>query len=378
MSAVRPWRRVARPLGYATICLTTLLGMMLERLTPMGTALMAASTLLIWVAHRWPLETLVLCCCLSAVMLIESPVSNVPPTAAVSAYFLAVRWEPRHMLVCLSCVATVYVGASMVLALARSGVPVGLALSVGVANVFTLGFGAALGSWVRVQRAYVAEIKDRAARAEATRESEAARRVSEERLRIARDLHDVIAHQVTVISLHTGLASSLVESDPDQARESLVVARTASRRILADIGDLLGMLRGTSDAPEPPQPNLTDIDVLLAQFRESGLEVTLRQVGDISKLDPQVGLVAYQILQEGLTNALRHGAEGRAHVFLNSSATRLGIVVTNPCSLTKWPGNPGHGLTGIRERAAAIGGSTTARRTGGIFRLEATLPEVAA
>ena len=241
--------------------------------------------------------------------------------------------------------------------------------------IVTLGFAAAAGDAVRTRRAYVAEITARAERAEQTRESEASRRVAEERLRIARDLHDAVAHQISVISLSAGVASSAMDDRPQVAREALGTIRSASREVLGEIGELLAMLRSTDEGAAPPR-DLRQVGELVERYAESGLDVTLRVDGELDALPLGIDVVAYRVLQEALTNAAKHGTGGRAHVLIERDPSRLRLVVTNPIADDGAGATPegGHGLLGIRERVASVRGTVEATSTGGAFRLEATLP----
>jgi signal transduction histidine kinase len=227
-----------------------------------------------------------------------------------------------------------------------------------------------------VRRAYVAEITARAVRAEQTREAEASRRVAEDRLRIARDLHDAVAHQITVISLHAGVASASIEGRPDTARASLQTIREAARRVLGEIGDLLATLRSSEDA-EPPvrSPGLAHLAGLLDGFGSSGLDVTARVDGDVARLSPAADAVAYRVVQEGLTNALRHGS-GPVHVSISVGPESTDLLVVNPVEAR--PGRDrmgsGHGLAGISERVAAVRGHVSHGADDGMFRLAVTFP----
>lgn len=244
-------------------------------------------------------------------------------------------------------------------------------------------FATAAGAGKRVQEDYVAAITERAERAEQTREIEAERRVSEERLRIARDLHDAVAHQISVISLNANVASSAVDAKPERAKEALATIRVAARTVLGEIGDLLNMLRTHDTSGErgtSPVQSLEHLEQLIDQFSGSGLVVTVRNEGDLSQTPPAVGLVGYRVVQEALTNAHKHGAERRAHVLIQVDTERLVIVVTNPMqpvveqpAIDRPPSN-GLGLVGLRERVASVRGSIEARPTPGGYRVQAVLP----
>ncbi|MBF4618252.1 sensor histidine kinase [Clavibacter sp. VKM Ac-2873] len=245
-------------------------------------------------------------------------------------------------------------------------------------------FAAAAGDATRSRRAFIAAMVERAERAEQSRESEARRRVTEERLRIARDLHDAVAHQIAVISLNAGVASSAVDSRPEKAKEALGTIRSASRAVLAEIGDLMQMLRHGEDAGEgagsAAQPGLDRLDALVEQFATAGLTVTVRVDGDRAALTGAADLVAYRVVQEALTNAHKHGSAGHAHVLVEVDDREARIVVTNPMPVPDARDDDadapldGHGLLGLRERVDAVRGRIEAGTAPGGWRLAVTLP----
>ncbi|WP_307363885.1 sensor histidine kinase [Microbacterium murale] len=236
----------------------------------------------------------------------------------------------------------------------------------------------ALGDAARSRREYLTAMMERAERAERGQEDEARRRVAEERVRIARDLHDVVAHQISVISLSAGVASSSLESRPERAREALSNIRSASRTVLTDIGGLMTLLR--ADDPEDPhglhpQAGLDSVGDLITRFADVGLRVELEPAQVMPVLSPAVNHVAYLALQEGLTNAHKHGAEGRAAVRLRSGDGEVVLIIANPLG----DGPPsttasGHGLRGLRERVAAVRGRVETAHDAEEFRLEISLP----
>jgi len=242
--------------------------------------------------------------------------------------------------------------------------------------------GAAIGDATRSRRDYITAITERAERAEQTREAEARRRVSEERLRIARDLHDAVAHQISVISLNAGVASSALASRPDRAEEALATIRSAARTVLGEIGDLMDVLRAdeSADPSAPrtaPQPSLDQLDRLVQGFRDGGLDVTVRTEGDLRAAPGAPSRVAYRVVQEALTNAHKHGAEHRAHVLLTTDADALTVVVTNPVDdAVRDAAALGSrlGLTGLRERVASVRGTVETGPVPGGWRVLAKLP----
>lgn len=244
------------------------------------------------------------------------------------------------------------------------------------------GVAAAVGDALRNRRAYVAAVEERAERAERTREEAARRRVAEERLRIARDLHDVVAHRIAVVNVQAGVASHLLSTRPEEAREALGHVREASGAILDELGDILNVLRQPGEPTEwtTPVPGLAQLEALVASFSTAGLVVDWSLTGKPRPLGPAVDLVAFRVLQEALTNAHRHGT-GTAHLAVTYTPSALALHVSNPMndngsSTGRGPSyDVGHGLLGMRERAAAIGGVLQAAPTAARqFHVDVSLP----
>lgn len=243
--------------------------------------------------------------------------------------------------------------------------------------VLAVAFAAAAGDGARSRRAYIAAITERAERAEQTREAEAHRRVTEERLRLARDLHDAVAHQIAVISLNAGAASSALPANPDRAAAALSTIRSAARTVLSEIGGLLTMLRADDPTRDvaAPQVGLERLDALLEQFSDTGLDVQVRIEGDLDHVTGAVGLVAYRTIQEALTNAHKHGTEHRAYILIEIDPATLRVVVTNPVtSGTVAADGTGVGLIGLQERVASVRGSVTAGPAPAGWKVTAMLP----
>jgi signal transduction histidine kinase len=251
--------------------------------------------------------------------------------------------------------------------------------SIVVGNVAELGLGAAIGDAVRSRRAYIAAIEERAHRAERTREEEATRRVMEERLRIARELHDVLAHHIALINVQAGVASLVLVDKPDQARESLSHIRKAGRAALDELRTTVGLLRQPDSLDElstEPAPGLDRLPDLIASFTASGLSVDPWIEGEAQDLPATIDLTAYRIVQEALTNVSKHAGDATASVRLTFAPSDLRIEVTDTGTGQNLaaPGT-GHGLLGMRERALSVGGTFSAGpgRHGG-FRVLAKLP----
>ncbi|MFD5340915.1 sensor histidine kinase [Streptomyces hawaiiensis] len=242
------------------------------------------------------------------------------------------------------------------------------------------GIGATAGDAVRSRRAFVQAIRERAERAERTREEEARRRVAEERLRIARDLHDVVAHHIALVNVQAGVAAHVMDKRPDQAKEALAHVREASRSALNELRATVGLLRqsGDPEAPTEPAPGLDRLDELTGTFRSAGLHIEVARADQGTTLPAAVDLAAYRIIQEALTNVQKHaGPHAKAEVSVVHVGPNIEITVLDDGGgehETQDSGG-GHGLLGMRERVSALRGTlTTGPRYGGGFRVHAILP----
>jgi signal transduction histidine kinase len=229
----------------------------------------------------------------------------------------------------------------------------------------------AVCEWWRARRERLAQV--RLAQEEAER-----RRGSEERLRIARDLHDSLGHHVSLINVQAGVALHLMDDDPKQARSALAAIKRSSGELLREMRATLGVLRGVDEGPpRTPVAGLARLEDLLAENRSAGLPVELEVVGAQRDLRPIVDQAAYRIVQESLTNTRRHAGPAHAHVRLEYADDGLLVQVDDDGLGAPAHTEPsgGNGLPGMRERATALGGTLTAGpRPGGGFRVEAHLP----
>jgi signal transduction histidine kinase len=238
------------------------------------------------------------------------------------------------------------------------------------------------GTAARTHRANVAEVEDRARRAEQDRENEANRRVAEERLRIARELHDAVGHHVALINVQAGaLACMLDDEDRSQARESVSHIQRASEEALEDLRLTVGLLRGPGPEPaEPaePVPGLDRLEELLCSFAGVGLRVTREVTGQVRPLPDAVELTAYRVIQESLTNARKHADCDAAVVRLGYAPGELRLAVEDQGRAVTAAGRDtpeGHGIVGMRERVAALGGRLSAGPgPDGGYRVFAELP----
>ncbi len=250
----------------------------------------------------------------------------------------------------------------------------------GFAPEVFLGAGVWAAAWfagdrTRLRRERIAELEERARTAEREAERERRLAAAEERMRIARDLHDSAGHAISVILVQAGAARVLQERDPAGARVALETVEEVARDTLGEIDQLVRALR--EDLPpgevEPP-PGLAALDALAERSRASGLDVAVTVEGSRRSLSPAVDQAAYRILQEALTNAAWHG-RGSADVAIEFATSSLEIAVTNPAaSDSPARDGGGHGIVGMRERAQLLGGTLEAGAANGAFRLRARLP----
>jgi signal transduction histidine kinase len=235
------------------------------------------------------------------------------------------------------------------------------------------------GSWLAGR--YVRSRREEVSGFEQEREERARQAAVEERARIARELHDVIAHGVSLMGVQAAAAEQMLDVDPQRAREPLRSVQDAARDAIAELQRLLGVLREVDDAPgRGPQPRLAQLDALTEQVRAGGLDVEVTREGPAAPLPAGIELAAYRIVQEALTNALKHGGPGGAHVWIRRHAHDLEIEVLDdgPGTPGQRPASPnggGHGLVGMRERVAVYGGTLEAGpRPAGGYAIRARLP----
>ncbi|MEV7582579.1 histidine kinase [Streptomyces erythrochromogenes] len=227
----------------------------------------------------------------------------------------------------------------------------------------------AVAELVRVRR-------EQWARERSERAAAAKRRVDGERLRIARELHDVLAHSISVINVQAGVGLALLDSDPEQARSALSIIKEASKEALGEVRQVLDTLRSPGEAPRTPAPGLDRLPELVEQAGAAGLRVEVTAEGEAPALPPGVDLAAFRILQEALTNVVRHSAARTARIRISRRPGLLELCVDDdgPAAGGASDGS-GSGLVGMRERAAALGGTVEAGpRPDGGFRVTATLP----
>ena len=241
----------------------------------------------------------------------------------------------------------------------------------------------ATGMYIGARRDLVASLHDRAERAEREQAMRVDQAQANERARIAREMHDVLAHRISRIAMHAGALAYRSAPDPADARQAAEVIRTDAHAALTELRSVLGVLRQpgspaeTPGAPERPQPTLADLDALVEQARASGMNVTVDR-GDPPEppLSDQVGRNAYRIVQEGLTNAAKHAPGAHVRVRLRRTADEFAVEVRNPLPFRTPNGPPGSGfgLIGLTERTTLAGGRFEHGAAGGEFLMRAWLP----
>jgi signal transduction histidine kinase len=323
--------------------------------------------------RHFPIPTLIVCIVLSAVNsgLLKRSFPTTP--ADLVALYTVGRYCGRG-------VALVTAVATPILAFTISEISDRIP-SYTVGNLGTLAIvplAVLAGAWVRTQHTYVLGAEERAERAEREREDEARRRVTEERLRIARELHDIVGHALMSISVTSSISARFVEEDPKAGREALETINGVSNSALGEIRRTLSLLRGIAEPLKRPVLGLDDLPDLIQQSKAAGLPVTLHESGRPTQLPAIVGFTVYRIVQESLTNVKRHARNvSKVAVTLTFSPDSLDVAVTNDGSPVEISDRAtyGLGIQGMRERAAATGGrlNTTALPGGG-FRVHARLP----
>ncbi|APU16809.1 MULTISPECIES: sensor histidine kinase [Actinoalloteichus] len=253
-----------------------------------------------------------------------------------------------------------------------------------LASLLAYGLPGLFGLYIQTRRVYIAELAARLERSDAERELRAWEAVAEERRRIARELHDVAAHDLSAIVVQAGATDRLVERDPAKARESLRAIRAQGRETLTALRGLAGIMRasGPHESEDPaelaPQPTVSRLADLIAVARRAGMTVESTTEGEPVPLSTVVDLAAYRLVQEALTNARRHAPGAAVSVLLRYSGAELRVVVRNgpgtePVVLPSV--SDGHGLVGMRERVAHAGGRLSAGRTAaGEWQIDARLP----
>jgi signal transduction histidine kinase len=254
-----------------------------------------------------------------------------------------------------------------------------LTLQVLVSNYIVFGTAWVIGDNIRTRRAYTLELEARAERLERERETQSREAIIDERRRIAREMHDVVAHSVSVMVVQAGAARRILDSKPSQARDALASIETTGRQALAEMRRLTGVLRREEDVDKTPQPGLGYLEKLIEQTREAGLPVEVTVKGNPYELPQGADLSAFRIVQEALTNSLKHAGPSHATVCITYSSSKIELRVTDDghgaAHRLSNGSDGGHGLVGMRERVAMFGGELkTGPLPGGGYEVRATLP----
>lgn len=252
-------------------------------------------------------------------------------------------------------------------------------LGAGFLIVFNLFFVVAawtFGDTMATRRAYEAMLLDRAAQLEREREERARRAVFDERVRIAREVHDVVAHHVSVMGVQAGAARSVLDATPEKAREALSAIEHASRNAVQELDRLVGFLRQEDEVDRiAPQPSLRHLDDLTSEISAAGLRVKVNVHGDAGPLPPTVDVSAYRMIQEALTNTMKHANATTVTIAIRYGSNEIEVDVVDDGRPRDASGRAGHGLIGMRERAKLLNGRLQAGPSPqGGFAVHAVLP----
>lgn len=338
------------------------------RLHPAGVLVAALSVLPLVAWRRWPLGVLVLTGAANVMLVVVAGPIGVPLGPAVALYLVAVARENAHPRIGLvvGAAAAVLVAYLTAVATRETGFPGAELLTGGLA----LGVAWFAGERTRLRREHIAELK---------RDAERERRLAaaEERARIARDLHDPAGHAVNVIAVRAGAARLRHRREPDRSLAALKAIEDLARHTVDEIDRIVGALRereNADDAGVESPPGVASLDTLVAHHMAAGLDVTLRTDGKPRPLARAADQAAYRIMQEALTNASRHGT-GPVVIAVDFEELGIDITVTNGTVGTAPARNGGgHGIVGMRERAASVDGDLDIEQSDGTYRLHARIP----
>jgi signal transduction histidine kinase len=343
-----------------------------DTLNALGVA--AVCVPLIW-RGRWSLQVLLAVACGCVLSLSVGKHSNTFTPAMMVALYTATATGSRRRTIAIAGFALAFATG---IVLVFSPDPGGTSRQI-IAETSLFGLGIAVGEAVRSHRALLGAMRERAERAERDQELQTRQQVDEERLRIARDVHDLVAHNIATISTQASVGAHIGREDPARAVELLESIKTVSTHALEDLRHALGVVREENGRdPTKPAPSLHEVSDLVEQARKSGLVVALTLKGSTVALPPALQIAVYRIVQEALTNVMRHAEGATAAVQIASDPTHVDVEVVNdgagrPSSASVAGSHSG--LVGMRERAESLGGSFEAAPTErGGFRVHATLP----
>jgi signal transduction histidine kinase len=328
--------------------------------------LLLLATLPIAARRRYPL--LVLAVTLGAALALELAYGSFQIAGALVALYSVAAHVGRPTSL-LAAAAT-----AVVAVVAVAGDAFDPVFALGVAALFSASW--LLGDNLRTRRAYLRELEERAARLEREREEHARRAAAEEQARIARELHDILTHNVSVMTVQAAAAGDVFETQPGRAREALSAIEATGREALTELRRLLGRVRpGEESARFAPQPGLARLDALIEQVRATGLDVELAVEGEPREQPAAVDVSAYRIVQEALTNTLKHALASKARVVVRYEPDALQLEVVDDGRGAGGDGEGGRGIIGMQERAAVFGGELEAGpRADGGFAVIARIP----
>lgn len=342
----------------------------------LGVALAATSHLVLAFRRRRPLIVLVIAAGATWAFWVGDYATNFDGAVLVALYSVMANEANRRR---AWTAAGVLIAASVVIVL--SGI---------ISDVEDIGFGAlvaivtvlsvatAIGDSMWNRRAYLSEVEARAELAESERRRDAQRAVVDERTRIARELHDVVAHSMSVMVVQAGAARRMLAIDPGRAADALQTIETTGRESMQEMRRIVGVLRSDDQHSLEPQPDLRDIDDLVARCRAAGMDVELRFDATLDTVPAGLSLTAYRIVQEALTNVFKHAGPASAVVTITMDERMLALEIVDDgrgASTALDERSAGHGLVGMRERIALYGGTlTVGPRRGGGFAVTAELP----
>ena len=373
------WRIPAWVLDYAPVALIALIGLLAIAITEERSAGrvvvrvlgVAVITVALLARHRTPVLTLV--AVLTVALVVDyGPIETLP---VLLALFTVAEYCDREQ------VAAVTVAAAVVLVATPFVHGESPGVGAVISSLVPVGLAVALGLYLRARADYIIGLQERAARLEREHELRAGQAASEERVRIARELHDVVAHNVSLMVVQ---AQALAATSGGNADDRIALGRLADlgREALSEMHRMLGVLR-LQNGGEPerlPQPGVRDLEALVAHTRAAGLEVDLEVRGELREVPPGVDLSVYRIVQEALTNVVRHAAAAHASITLAYRPDALDVTVVDDGIGSRVGHHPGagggHGLVGMRERVALFGGELeTGQRTDARgYRVHAVLP----
>jgi signal transduction histidine kinase len=342
-----------------------------RRIDAVGVCLAALACLPLLARRRSPLVVFAVAAAASATLNGLGYAAGPPFGPTVALFFVANDERSRvHVFRTAALVVGVFAVHVASTAVADDGFPTSVVLF----GIVVWGGAWTIGDQARQRRRRRLELEYRIRRAEHDTARERRLAAAEERTRIARDLHDSAAHAINVILVQAGAARLLQQRDPDAAQAALSTIEDVARETIGEIDHLVRGLREDDGraAVEPPT-GLAALDTLVQRYRAAGLPIELHVDGDVRLLSRRLDQAAYRILQESLTNAARHG-DGAAEVGVRYGTADLELSISNTVPATRKDSGGGHGVLGMRERAALLGGTLDAARDGGAFRVRARLP----